>query len=49
MIKKIQSMQHPLIKHLVKVRRNSDYRYDHKSVVIEGIKMIRGGLRAYPF
>lgn len=41
MIKKINSLQHPLIKHLVKVRRNSDYRHDHKSVMIEGTKTVQ--------
>jgi TrmH family RNA methyltransferase len=41
MIKKIQSLQHPLVKHLIKLRQNSDYRIDHKSVVIEGTKMVK--------
>lgn len=41
MNKKIQSLQHPLVKHLVKVRQNSDYRLDHQSVLIEGAKIIK--------
>lgn len=49
MVKKINSLQHPLIKHLVKVRRNSDYRHDHKSVVIEGVKTIQEVGVQFPF
>ncbi len=30
-----------MVKHLVKLRKNSDYRYEHKSVVIEGVKLVR--------
>lgn len=41
MSKQISSLQHPCIKHLAHLRLNSDYRYEHKSVVLEGIKMIR--------
>lgn len=41
MNKQIASLQHPYIKHLVHLRQNSDYRYEHKSVMIEGSKMIR--------
>lgn len=36
----ITSLQHPLIKHLVKLRQNHHYRYEQESVVIEGIKPI---------
>ncbi len=39
-MKEISSLQHPLIKHLVKLRQNSDYRYDHQTLLIEGLKMI---------
>lgn len=39
-MKEITSLQHPLVKHLVKLRQNSDYRYDHHALVIEGTKMI---------
>lgn len=49
MIKKIQSLQHPIIKHLVKVRQNADYRQDHQSVVIEGNKMVAEAGRLYPY
>lgn len=37
---KITSLQNPLVKHLIKVRQNTDYRYDHESVVIEGVKTV---------
>lgn len=40
MLKQITSLQHPAIKHLVKLRQNRDYRYDHHSLVIEGSKVI---------
>lgn len=36
----ISSLQHPLIKHLVKLRQNNHYRQDQQSVVIEGIKLL---------
>lgn len=39
-MKQISSLQHPLVKHLVKLRQNSDYRYDHHSILIEGSKII---------
>ncbi len=40
MLKKITSLQHPIVKHLVRLRQNRDYRYEHKSVLIEGKKTI---------
>jgi len=40
MIQKITSVQHPIVKHIVKLRQNRDYRYDHNSLVIEGVKLI---------
>src|SRR3990170_2143858 len=40
MARQLTSLQHPLIKHFVKLRQNQDYRIDHQSVVIEGIKPI---------
>jgi TrmH family RNA methyltransferase len=40
MIKKIASAQNPLVKHLVRLRHNRDYRYEHHSVVVEGKKII---------
>lgn len=40
MNKQITSLQNPYVKHLVHLRQNGDYRYEHKSVVIEGAKMI---------
>ncbi len=39
-MKEIRSLQHPLVKHLVKLRQNNDYRYDHGTIVIEGTKVI---------
>jgi RNA methyltransferase, TrmH family len=36
----IKSLQHPLIKHLVKLRKNSDYRHEHHSAFIEGAKLV---------
>jgi TrmH family RNA methyltransferase len=40
MIKKIASLQHPLVKHFVRLRQNRDYRYEHRGVIIDGIKPI---------
>lgn len=40
MSKRITSSNHPLVKYLVKLRQNRDYRYEHQSVVIEGIKPV---------
>lgn len=36
----ISSLQHPLVKHLIKLRGNSDYRYEQQSLVFEGSKPI---------
>lgn len=36
----ISSLQHPLVKHLVKLRQKNSYRYEHQSVVIEGVKPV---------
>lgn len=41
MSKEITSLQHPLVKHLVKLRQNRDYRYEQKMCVVEGIKLVR--------
>lgn len=41
MYKQITSLQHPLIKHLVKLQSNRFYRSEQKSLVIEGIKVVR--------
>lgn len=37
----LSSLQHPLVKHLVKLRQNRAYRYEQKTVLISGIKLIR--------
>ncbi len=39
-MKDISSLQHPLIKHLVKLREKREYRYAQKRVVISGLKLI---------
>ncbi len=36
----IRSLQHPLVKHLVKLRHNRDYREEHQTLVLEGVKMV---------
>jgi RNA methyltransferase, TrmH family len=40
MTRTISSLQNTLVKHLVKIRQNSDYRFDHKTVIIEGYKIL---------
>ena len=47
-MKTITSLQNPLVKHLVKLRQNRDYRYDHHSLVIEGVKIINEVCRRLP-
>lgn len=37
----ITSLQHPLVKHLVKLRTDSEERYAHQALVLEGVKPIR--------
>jgi TrmH family RNA methyltransferase len=39
-MKTITSVNHPIIKHIVKLRQNRDYRYDQERVVVEGVKPI---------
>ncbi len=46
---KITSLQHPYIKHLVKLRENRDYRYHSQSVVVCGLKLIRELARQFHF
>lgn len=48
-MKEIISLQHPLIKHLVKLRQNSDYRYDHHTALVEGVKMIKELAKTHAF
>jgi TrmH family RNA methyltransferase len=48
MMKQITSLQHPLVKHLAKLRHNTDYRYDHHRVVIEGDKVVAEVCRDIP-
>lgn len=40
MLKQVTSLQHPLVKHLVKLRKNSDYRHEHHATLIEGVKFV---------
>jgi len=39
-IKEILSLQHPIVKHLVKLRKERKYRMSCKSLFIEGKKLI---------
>lgn len=41
MIKEITSLQHPKVKHLVKLQQSSRYRNEQRSVVIEGKILVR--------
>jgi TrmH family RNA methyltransferase len=38
MIKTITSLEHSLVKHLTKLRLNRDYRHEHQTVIVAGIK-----------
>jgi RNA methyltransferase, TrmH family len=40
MNQQIQSLQHPLVKHLVKLRKERAYRYENRSLIVEGIKPV---------
>lgn len=37
----LTSLQHPLVKHFVKLRSDSDYRYEHQTVILESLKPIQ--------
>lgn len=37
----ITSLQHPLVKHLVKLRTDSSYRSEHHTLILEGVKPIQ--------
>lgn len=39
-MKEITSLQHPLVKHLVRLRQNHDYREEHQTAFIEGMKLV---------
>lgn len=41
MIKKISSLQHPLVKHLVRLKKDTAYRKEKKSLLLEGFKPIK--------
>lgn len=41
MVKEITSLQHPIVKHLVKLRENKDYRYQNQQVFLSGTKLIK--------
>jgi RNA methyltransferase, TrmH family len=48
-MKKITSLQHVYIKHLVRLRKEREFRYLKKTVVISGIKLIRELAARFPF
>ncbi len=48
MIRQIVSVNHDLVKHLVKLRQNSRYRQEHQTVVIDGIKPVLEICCQYP-
>lgn len=37
----LSSLQHPLVKHLVKLRTDSGYRQEHQALVLEGLKPVQ--------
>ncbi len=39
--REISSLQHPLVKHLVKLRQDRDYRYECRRVLLSGTKLIK--------
>ncbi len=39
--KTISSLQNPLVKHLVQLRKDSNYRIAHQSIILEGLKPIQ--------
>ena len=41
MTEKITSLQHPLVKHFVKLRKNASYREEHNSVLIIGNTLVK--------
>jgi RNA methyltransferase, TrmH family len=45
----ITSLQHPTVKHLVKLRTNHDYRQEHHALVIEGAKMLAEAAPLFTF
>lgn len=38
--RRITSLQHPLVKYVVKLRQDREFRYKEKSVVISGVKLV---------
>jgi len=47
-MKQITSIQHPLVKHLVRLREDRAYRYEHNSIFIEGVKLVGEVVRTCP-
>lgn len=37
----LTSLQHPLVKHLIELRKSSSYRREHQTLVLEGVKPIQ--------
>jgi TrmH family RNA methyltransferase len=48
-LKKITSLQHPLVKHWVHLREDRDYRYQTKRVMISGLKLVSELAQLLPF
>lgn len=48
-MREISSLQHPLVKHLVKLRESREYRYETSRVVISGLKLIQELSSSRPF
>jgi RNA methyltransferase, TrmH family len=47
-MKMITSVDHPMVKHTAKLRLNRDYRYEHESLVIPGIKLATEVAAVFP-
>jgi len=47
LLNRITRINHPLVKHLIKLRKNRGYRYRHRSVLIEGKKLVNEFLEAW--
>ncbi len=49
MMKALTSVQHPLVKHFVKLREDREYRYKSKRLIISGLKLIQELSSDYTF
>ncbi len=48
-IQQLTSLQHPFVKHLVKLREDREYRYQSQSVVVCGLKLVQELSILFPF